>query len=387
MNLFLKKTSSSNRNDPSIPSIKNQYNLYTFSKSKINNRNKPSLFKKSNLYKKKTNDSIKLQELAKTEYSYETPLKQKKNHLKKIVFSQSFDSKKDHQKNTSKISEESSHHYKSNKDIFHDNSSKKNKILINLKKRNSLFIKSHKNLNHQFEISSIPKNPRFSFSETTNIQDTFFTSIPIDINSSKCISRNSKISLYSKIKLRKENYDAIKLKELKNQVHKFEISENFLPNEQKIEKYMTSPDRFINRKYTKTINLLKGLKINKQEKPKILRKDDYTIPRTKSSKSRNLYLKINDVQKESDLNKINVKSSKNDFNYTKTDKILKNVLKKINIMNDEVTEYLKEIALEYKKEIGEFTYYNGKGIYTNHLTILKKNDNILAFMLSNNLDK
>ena len=54
-------------------------------------------------------------------------------------------------------------------------------------------------------------------------------------------------------------------------------------------------------------------------------------------------------------------------------------------MNDKVTEYLKNIAIDYKKDIGDFTFYRGKGIYTNHLAILKKNENLLAFMLSNDI--
>lgn len=56
-------------------------------------------------------------------------------------------------------------------------------------------------------------------------------------------------------------------------------------------------------------------------------------------------------------------------------------------MNNEVTEYLKEIAIEYKKEIGDFIFYNGKGIYSNHLKILKKNENLLAFTLTNELSE
>ena len=54
-------------------------------------------------------------------------------------------------------------------------------------------------------------------------------------------------------------------------------------------------------------------------------------------------------------------------------------------MNDEVTEYLKDVAIDYKKEIGDFTFYRGKGIYSNHLATLKKNENLLAFMLTNEL--
>ena len=153
----------------------------------------------------------------------------------------------------------------------------------------------------------------------------------------------------------------------------FENSENFQPNEKIIEKYLSSPERFINEKYTKIIYLKKRIKININDKPKLRNKKIiYSIPNTKSNISKILYIKINNIHKESDINKTNVKRSKSGNNYEKTNKILKNAFKKINLLNDEVTEYLKEIAIEYKKEIGEFTFYNGKGIYSNHLAILKK---------------
>ena len=60
-------------------------------------------------------------------------------------------------------------------------------------------------------------------------------------------------------------------------------------------------------------------------------------------------------------------------------------MKGIDLVDDEVNEYLKNIAIDYKKEIGEFTFYRGKGIYSNHLARLKKYEDLLAFMLSNDL--
>ena len=258
------------------------------------------------------------------------------------------------------------------KNSFQNNS---NKILINLKKR----------IVQKYGLSTFQKNiRRCSLNESPSIQQTFFTSIPIE-KASKRNSQSSKIS-FSKLKLRREYYKSIKLKELINQVKKFEISENFQPNEKIIEKYLSSPDRFVNKKNSKKINLKKKFIIN----PKInkileVNKNVYTIPSSKSNKSKSLYEMINNIHKESDTNKINVFYRKFDNNYEKTDKILKNALKKLNIMGDEVTEYLKEIALEYKKELGEYTFYNGKGIYTNHLKILKKDDDKLAFLLTNEL--
>ena len=76
----------------------------------------------------------------------------------------------------------------------------------------------------------------------------------------------------------------------------FENSENFQPNEKIIEKYLSSPERFINEKYTKTIYLKKRIKININDKPKLRNKKIiYSIPNTKSNKSKILYNKINNI--------------------------------------------------------------------------------------------
>ena len=261
-----------------------------------------------------------------------------------------------------------------------DNSFKKGKILINLKKRHSVFTKENQNLKKTYGLLSLPKTPRLTSKGNPTIFETFFTSIPIeDNNISKENNQNSNISsLFTKLKLKKENYDTIKLKELKNQIQKFENSENFQPNEKIIEKYLSSPERFINEKHSKRISLRKKKKININIKDKIKllnTKNTYSIPLCKSNKYLILYDKINSIYKEADINKMNVNKSKSCDNYEKTNKILKNALKKINIMNDELTEYLKEIAIEYNKEIGDFTFYNGKGIFTNHLSKIKKDEN------------
>lgn len=402
MNLFLRKGRSQTRNSPPINLLKNKYKINSYLKSGINHRNKISLFnpkgKSSKLLLRMPNDTVKSYNIMKTEYSKENnPISLKeaiiKNKINNSITKTIETNKSSNNINLNSIinSEENIIKNKNNKSLLNlenktinqTNSDIKNKTVINLKKKNSLFAKEPQHLNKMFDLSMLHRTPRNNTFIKNSQSGTFFTSIPIE-NNSKRNSQTSKISNSKQYILRKQYYDAIKLKELQNQVYKFETSENFLPNEKIIEKYLTSSERFINRKYTKKLNLKKRIKLSSCEKQKIiLKKMDYSIPNTKSKKAKNLYVQINNLEKESDINLFDVKNSKKDSNHEKTDKILKNALKKLK--NDEVTEYLKEIALEYKKEIGDFIFYNGKGIYTNHLAAIKKNENLLAFMLSNEL--
>ena len=41
--------------------------------------------------------------------------------------------------------------------------------------------------------------------------------------------------------------------------------------------------------------------------------------------------------------------------------------------------------MDYKRKIGDFTFYRGKGIFSNHLRNLMKNERKIAFMLTNEL--
>ena len=388
MNLFLNLAQSHTRNSPSNQFLKNnnKLNLHTVSNKNIINQGnkltKLTLFNQkrnsSKLLLIKPNDSIKIKEITQTEYSKENTLSPNlSNNKTSNIFTKAFETKNYNIKN---IANPMNYLERNNSIKFHSN-----KILINLKRRYSVLSQAHQSLDQQYGLCAFPKRSRrCTLNESPSAQKTFFTSIPIE-KASKRNSMSSKNS-YSRLKLRKEYYNAIKLKELKSQVKKFESSEKFHPNEKIIEKYLSSPDRFTNKKINKKINLRKKLRINWQKNSIMsINNNVYTVPSTKSNKSKSLYEKINSVHKESDINRINVKYTKYDYNYEKTDKILKNALKKINLMGDEVTEYLKEIALEYKKELGEYTFYNGKGIYTNHLKILKKNDDKLAFMLTNEL--
>ena len=399
MNLFLKNNKSLTRNNHSL---KNQYKINTSFKTGINHKNKISFFipkgKPPELILRIPNESLKSHKIAKTEYSKDNnPINLKQsliNNKTSTFISKSIETNKSSNNiakyNSFLNSEENITKSKSNKSLFNfenkinnkNNSDKKIKTLLDLQKRNSLVVKEPLHLNKMFGLSIFHKPLRNSIIMNKSQAGTFFTSLALK-NNSKGNSQNSKISYSKHFNLRKQYYEAIKLKELKSQVKKFETSESFQPNEQIIEKYLSSPDRFINRKCTKKLHLKNKIKLNYCENQKIFLKNlEHSIPKTKTKKSKKIYEKLNYIEKESDINSFEVKNSKIDSRHEKTEKIF-NSLKKL--MNDEVNEYLKEITLEYKKEIGDFTFHNGKGIFTNHLKFLKKNEDILAFMLSNDI--
>ena len=94
---------------------------------------------------------------------------------------------------------------------------------------------------------------------------------------------------------------------------------------------------------------------------------------------------MNNLQLETEMNKYTVKDIKSNYNYDKTDRFFKNMLNGNNLWNTDINEYIKETALDYKKEIGDFTFYKGKGIYKNHLKNFIKNEKIMAFVFQNEL--
>ena len=401
MNLFLKNGRSFSCKKSKYSSdikLNNKYIINTPSKKVINHRNKVYFlnpnYNKHNLFLKLPNESL-------MQYELTQPNPSKKKNTTNNLLSKTFDGNNSNISKSStikKTKKDKLQKYKSNTILYNINKYdiEKNKTLISLKKRKSVFNKGHNKLNKMYGLSMISNNPN-SYNDNVTSPETFFTSIPVDINSSKKFNKkeeNSKrnnqnlmmMSLIQKLKLNKNYYETLKLKELKNQVHKFENSESFQPNEQLIEKYLSSPDIFINKKNAKK-KYKKKLKLFKENYNPALDKNKliFTIHKKKSKESNYIYKTINYLEKESEIYKNNVINSKCDYNYEKTDNILKNALKKIDVMDDEVTEYLKKIAIDYKKEIGDFTFYRGKGIYTNHLAILKKNENLLAFMLSNDI--
>ena len=408
MNLLLKNRSlSTNKNislvklDIRTPS-KNHINLKKIIKEK---------YKASNYYRKK-NDPLKKYEISKTRTDYfdsESRKKINKNKLNKIlnkisrtIETKSFNNKHNYNRIKS-ICNSGFYENKINKAIhsinaFNSNFNDtvlKNKV-INLKKRNSELDKEYPNL--KILNGSSTKTPRFhkinSLNEHQTSPETFFTSVPIDSNSAKQFSSNSKkdsinsmISIIPNITMNKNYYGLIQLNELKNQIHNFEISKNFEPDEITIGKNLINIGKFINKKNNDKFDIKRKIKLNKEKKSKGVqsRGGVGSIPNIRTKLSKCINDAMNNLEVETEMNKNTVKDIKSNFNSEKTDRFFKNMLSGNDLWNTDINEYIKETALDYKKEIGDFTFYKGKGIYKNHLKNFIKNEKLLAFAFQNEL--
>jgi hypothetical protein len=361
------------------------------------------------------NVPLKKYEISKTGTEYfdsESRKKINKNHLNKIlnkisrtIETKSFNNK--HNYNRIKSLYNSGFYENiSNKAInsinafninFNDNQyiAQKNKV-INLKKRNSELDREYPNLN--IINGSSTKTPRFhkinSLNEHPSSPETFFTSVPLDSNSAKQYSNNSKkdsinsmISVIPNITMNKNYYGLIQLNELKNQIHNFEISKNFEPDEITIGKNLINIGKFINKKNNDKFDIKRKIKLNKEKKSKGVqsRRGVGSIPNIRTKLSKCINDAMNNLEVETEMNKNTVKDIKSNYNSEKTDRFFKNMLSGNDLWNTDINEYIKETALDYKKEIGDFTFYKGKGIYKNHLKNFIKNEKLMAFVFQNEL--
>ena len=264
------------------------------------------------------------------------------------------------------------------------------KSKIKSKKRNSVFIRDNSSLRETYGI--ISKSERMYLNDPS-LHDTFFTSIPIESNAIKKYGGSKRSSITSllgtipQLKPKTNYFNNIHLKELKNQIKDFETSKNFEPNEKKIAEYKSSPERFSSKKYTNKIDFRKKIKINQEIRPKITMKK--TMPTTqkkiKSNVSKCLYTIMNNLQTKSEKYSKSANFIKHNYKYDMTDRVLRNVLDGNDLWNSDLDNYIKGITMDYKKKIGDFTFYRGKGIFSNHLRNLMKNERKIAFMLTNEL--
>ena len=264
------------------------------------------------------------------------------------------------------------------------------KSKIKSRKRNSVFIRDNSSFRETYGI--ISKSERMYLNDPS-AHDTFFTSIPIESNTMKKLAGSKRSSITSlleiipQIKPKTNYFNIIHLKELKNQIHNFETSKNFDPNEKKIAEYLSTPERFSSKKYTNKIDFRKKIKINQEIRPKItMKKTMLTTPNNiKSNVSKSLYKIMNNLQTKSEKYSKSANVIKHNYKYDMTDRVLKNVLDGNDLWNSDLDNYIKGITMDYKRKIGDFTFYRGKGIFSNHLKNLMKNERKLAFMLSNEL--
>ena len=400
MNTFLKNGRSSSKKNSSIPKLRLNTSRNESSKTR-------SLIKsKNNFFMQLPKETLKKFEILKTEYSGDKKIKINKHSLNKTEMLYS---------NQNLLNPESNiilNNHKSNKslnktndsfdisNINKDNNKNNNFQINNLKRRNS-HVKENTNLDKINELS--PKSQRLHYLSTLNenenqnppSQETFFTSIPIDLiikkfnNKENINKKNSKTTLLTivpQLKNKKSYYNNIHLKELKSQVLKFENSKNFDANEKKIEKFISNQDRFINKKFSTKVKVGKRIKLKVEGKSKIFAKNNKsTMPHIRPGTSRTLYKIIDDLQKESEGNNDKVMKIKYDYNYDRTDRVLKNVLNGNDLWNTELNNYIKKITLDYKKNMGEFTFYRNRGIFTSHLENLIKNEKLLALMVTKDL--
>lgn len=415
MNLLLKNRSLSTQKNISLVKLdiktpsKNNLNLKKIIKEK---------YKASNYYRMK-NEPLKRYEISKTGTEYfdsESRKKINKSNLNKILqkISRTIETKSNKNKHNfnrlKSIYNSGFYENKSNKAInninafnnnindnqkHNHNSVQKNKV-INLKKRNSELDKDYPNLN--ILNGSSAKTPRFhkinSLNEHPTSPETFFTSVPLDSNSAKQYSSNSKkdsinsmISVIPNLTMNKNYYGLIQLNELKNQIHNFEISKNFEPDEITISKNLINIGKFINKKYNDKIDLKRKIKLNKERKLKggQVRRGVGSIPNIRTKLSKCINDVMSNLEIETEMNKYTVKDIKSNYNLDKTDRFFKHMLNWNDLWNTDVNEYIKETALDYKKEIGDFTFYKGKGIYKNHLKNFIKNEKIMALAFQNAL--
>ena len=415
MNLLLKNRSLSTQKNISLVKLdiktpsKNNLNLKKIIKEK---------YRASNYYRMK-NEPLKRYEISKTGTEYfdsESRKKINKSNLNKILqkISRTIETKSNKNKHNfnrlKSIYNSGFYENKSNKAInninafnnnindnqkHNHNSVQKNKV-INLKKRNSELDKDYPNLN--ILNGSSAKTPRFhkinSLNEHPISPETFFTSVPLDSNSAKQYSSNSKkdsinsmISVIPNLTMNKNYYGLIQLNELKNQIHNFEISKNFEPDEITIGKNLINIGKFINKKYNDKIDLKRKIKLNKERKLKVgqVRRGVGSIPNIRTKLSKCINDVMSNLEIETEMNKYTVKDIKSNYNLDKTDRFFKHMLNWNDLWNTDVNEYIKETALDYKKEIGDFTFYKGKGIYKNHLKNFIKNEKIMALAFQNEL--
>ena len=125
----------------------------------------------------------------------------------------------------------------------------------------------------------------------------------------------------------------------------------------------------INKKFSTKVEVGKRIKLKVEGKSKIFAKNNKSnMPHIRPGTSRTLYKIIDDLQKESEGNNDKVMKIKYDYNYDRTDRVLKNVLNGNDLWNTELNNYIKKITLDYKK-IWENSHFIEIGVYL--LLILK----------------
>lgn len=195
------------------------------------------------------------------------------------------------------------------------------------------------------------------------------------------------LKLFSKNKKYLKNlYRDIKINDLMKEVSKFEQSNSFHPNQQKIEKNKTDNEKFISKR-SKKIQGFKGyLSKNKIYKNEIQSKlksfindiSYITPPTVNSPESLSIYNELNNLQKISDRKKCFIVGTKKNFSFDKTKKLLNEIVNQDKNFDEEVNDYLKGETLDFQRNIGDFIFYKGKGLFAENALEIKKAEEVLS---------
>ena len=190
----------------------------------------------------------------------------------------------------------------------------------------------------------------------------------------------------------KELYEEIKLKNLKDEIYKFEISDKYQPDDKIIQENLSSPNTFINKKFLNKTGIfsLKMKDKNKYYENADLVKSklrgylkNFSYSKNNFPKLKKFYNKINKIKTYSEKFEFNFNDAKNDnYTYLRTNDVFNEALKYDKQYNDEVDETFKKYTLEYKKKMGDFTFYNGKGVFSGHVNTLANGDKIALVAMS-----
>ena len=184
-------------------------------------------------------------------------------------------------------------------------------------------------------------------------------------------------------------HQKIYMKNLKEQVSKFENSNAFYVDDAKLQSNLISPFKFQRNIFKK--NLKRAERVNDFFFKKIPIKDKYDHLQFKrkkfqkrfqssyqnfiNEKSKKIIKKIHNLKTKANFFKKDVKNI--DFKLrTKQLKNLIDIVVPVHHDVKEIDEHFKEDIINYQKKIGKFYIYKGNGLFENHFTILLKGDKI-----------
>ena len=264
-------------------------------------------------------------------------------------------------------------------------SSRKEKNLTQKK-----ILSQNKNIKRYFKSNN--KIPSILFKTRISTDSNNNKKIPVPKNSFSFgkVNNNINHTLYSQYQ--KELYESVKLKNLKEEIHKFEISEKYQPDEKIIQENLSSPNTFINKKY---LNKTGKFSLKVKDKNRYFENEDLVKSKLKSylknfsyskynfPKLKRFYKKINKIKTNFENFEFNFNNAKNNnYNYLRTNDVFREALSFEKPYTDEINEAFKIYTLDYKKKMGEFTFYNGKGIFSGHVSTLANGDRIVMSGLS-----